>query len=126
MANLSEPDRAEAVARDYRHNRHSVWAWCLALSLALHVALLVAWPGSFETRGTFTVRALDVVLMPETLVPAPRRTNDTAEINKPTEPPTFSPTRSRGHHVVSRVNDALPSCAISLAPPRMPGRTHRR
>jgi len=83
MANLSEPDRAEAVARDYRPNRHSVWAWCLALSLALHVALLVAWPGSFETRGTFTVRALNVVLMPETLVPAPRRTNDTAGINKP-------------------------------------------
>ena len=86
MANLSEPDRAEAVARDYRPNRHSVWAWCLALSLALHVALLVAWPGSFETRGTFTVRALDVVLMPETPVTAPapqRRTNDIAETNKP-------------------------------------------
>lgn len=89
MANISVPDRAEAVARDYRRNSRSVWGWCLALSLALHVALLVAWPGSVETRGTFKVRALDVVLMPETLVAAPapfpapqRRTNDTPEINK--------------------------------------------
>lgn len=89
MANISEPDRAEAVAPDYRRNRHSVWVLCLALSLMLHLALLVALPGSFETRGTFKVRVLDVVLMPETLVPAPaprptpqRRTNVTAEINK--------------------------------------------
>lgn len=89
MANISVPDRAEAVARDYRRNRHSVWGWCLALSLALHVALLVAWPESVETRGTFTVRALDVVLMPETPVTAPvprltppHRSNVTAEINK--------------------------------------------
>lgn len=89
MANISEPDRAEAAAPDYRRNRHSVWMGCLALSLVLHLALLVAWPGSVETRGTFTVRALDVVLMPETLVPAPaprptpqHRTDDTAEINK--------------------------------------------
>lgn len=87
MANISEPDRAEAVAPDYRRHRRSVWGWCLALSLVLHVALLVALPGSFETRSTLKAHALDVVLMPETLVPASRstpsrRTIDTAQINK--------------------------------------------
>lgn len=118
MANISESDRAAAIGRDYRRDRRSVWVWCLALSLALHVALLAAWPGSFEARGTFTVRALDVVLMPETLVaPAPvlapravpqRRTIDAAEMNN-------APVRRERTTESRRVPDAVPQRPPAIA-----------
>lgn len=91
MANICEPDRVKTVVPDYRRNRNSVWAGCLALSLGLHLALLAAFPGSIETREAYKVRVLDVVIMPETPVPAlapaprpatPPRTSNAAQLLK--------------------------------------------
>jgi len=81
MANISKARRVP----EYHRIRRSVLAWFLVLSLALHLALLMVLPGSSETRGTFKVRVLDVVLVPATPAQppaAPRRTNDIAETAK--------------------------------------------
>ncbi len=78
MANITKAGRDP----EYRRNWRSVWVWCLALSLAVHLALLMVLPGSSETRSTFNVRVMDVVLMPATPVPPPaaqRNTNDAAK-----------------------------------------------
>jgi protein TonB len=103
----------------------------LALSLALHLALLAALPVSFVTRSAIKVPALDVVLMPQLIVPAPapppvmapraappRRTKDAAKTNKSPEQseriPEFRPVPKAAPHQPPLI--AAPDTTPATAP----------
>lgn len=60
---------------------------CLALSLALHLGMLVALPGIIPSHEPLKTQALDVVLLPETAPPVPHITH--AEVLP--QPPRIRP-----------------------------------
>ncbi len=74
MAHALKPaEMAEEVAPDYRRRPRHLLMICLALSLALHLWLLFALPGSIRNREPLKAQVLDVVLLREPEPPVPTR-----------------------------------------------------
>ncbi len=70
---LKPAEMAEEVAPDYRRRSRRMWMMCLALSLALHLWMLLALPGFIESREPLQAQVLDVVLLRQSEPSAPVR-----------------------------------------------------